>query len=160
MIIAYRQTKEVANKMSYYNKSSDKPDCFANDSEFNERSSACSGCGFRHECSKAIDEKARNNNMSYYTRPRAASPSPAPATSNYVSTGVPVRPATAQAPVAAQRGGVIRAADVDFNFNKPIFGQFTTYLVHDIAQVTTERVHSLIVASRENYRHKVMSDEE
>jgi len=144
--------------MSYYTKSSDKPDCFANDSEFNERSSACSGCGFRHECSKAIDEKARNN-VSYYTRPRAAAPT-TPA-SNYVSTGVPIRPSTTAAvPVASQRGGVIRAADVDFNFNKPIFGQFTTYLVHDIAQVTTERIHSLIVASRENYRHKVMSDEE
>jgi hypothetical protein len=136
--------------MSYYGGPSEKPDCFADDSEYDERSSGCRGCGFRLECAKALEEKAK---MSYYRqRPSATT------TTTYSTSTTPARTTTYQtAPTAStQKNGVIRAADVDFNFNKPLFKQFTSYLALDIAQVTTERLHSFITASRENYRQSVM----
>lgn len=148
--------KGVAKLMSYYvqNKSSDgKPDCFGDDNEYVETSSGCRGCGFRLECAKQIEQKARQP-MSYY-RPRAAATAPTTATTQ---AGVAYRPAVPAATVP--RSNVIRASEVDFNFNKPILKQFTTYLTYDIAQVTTERVHSLIVAAREDYKQRVMGDEE
>jgi hypothetical protein len=138
--------------MSYYVESkvkNDKPDCFGNDDEYIETSSACRGCGFRQECSKQIQEKAKQP-VTYY-RPRAVSSAYAPSSSATTTTTRPV--------VSTQRTGIIKASEVDFNFDKPVLKQFGTYLAYDIAQVTTERVHSLILAARENYRKQVVDEE-
>jgi hypothetical protein len=136
--------------MSYYGTST-KPECFADDDEYDDRTAACRGCGFRQECANALEQRAKKeSNVSYYTRPRATTSASTSTSSEPVRTYSTV----------TKSSGIIKAADVDFNFNKPILNQFTTYLSYDIAQVTTERVHSLITAARENYKRKVMQDEE
>jgi len=150
---------------SYYN-NTNKPHCFGNDDYYNETSRQCSGCNYRQSCAIALQEKGKQQEVSEvnYYRPRTATNSTS--TSSTTSTTSSSTPSasyttnyTASNNNASNRPVVMRGSTDDFNFDKPLGRQFATYLAYDIAQVSTERLHSFIVASKENYRTSLKKPE-
>lgn len=148
---------------SYYN-NTNKPHCFGNDDYYNETSRQCSGCNYRQSCAIALQEKGKQQEVSEvnYYRPRTATNSTpttsgtsttSSSTASSYTTGYTANNNTSNRPV------VMRGSTDDFNFDKPLGRQFTTYLAYDIAQVSTERLHSFIVASKENYRTSLKKPE-
>lgn len=151
---------------TYYN-NTNKPHCFGNDDYYNETSRQCSGCNYRQSCALALQEKGKQQEVSEvnYYRPRTASNStPTTGTTTSTSSGTSSTytanySANNSNNNASNRPVVMRGSTDDFNFDKPLGRQFATYLAYDIAQVSTERLHSFIVASKENYRTSLKKPE-
>lgn len=154
--------------MTTTSNNSNKPHCFADDDYYSDTSSSCKGCGYRQLCANQISTQAstriteRNtpqvsNEVNYY-RPRSA-PTTTTSTSPYttssqVATSAPSSAYTTQNNY--NKPVVMRSNTGDFNFQRDDLGrQFTTYLMYDMAEVATERLHSFIVASKENYRNGI-----
>lgn len=149
---------------SYYN-NTNKPHCFGNDDYYNETSRQCSGCNYRQSCAIALQEKGKQQEVSEvnYYRPRTATNStPTNSTTSTTSGSTPAASYTSNYIAnnnTSNRPVVMRGSTDDFNFDKPLGRQFATYLAYDIAQVSTERLHSFIVASKENYRTSLKKPE-
>lgn len=149
---------------SYYN-NTNKPHCFGNDDYYNETSRQCSGCNYRQSCAIALQEKGKQQEVSEvnYYRPRTATNStPTNSTTSTTSGSTPSASYTSNYTAnnnTSNRPVVMRGSTDDFNFDKPLGRQFATYLAYDIAQVSTERLHSFIVASKENYRTSLKKPE-
>jgi hypothetical protein len=148
---------------SYYN-NTNKPHCFGNDDYYNETSRQCSGCNYRQSCAIALQEKGKQQEVSEvnYYRPRTATNSTSTGTTSTTSSSTPASSYTSNYTAnnnTSNRPVVMRGSTDDFNFDKPLGRQFATYLAYDIAQVSTERLHSFIVASKENYRTSLKKPE-
>lgn len=149
---------------SYYN-NTNKPHCFGNDDYYNETSRQCSGCNYRQSCAIALQEKGKQQEVSEvnYYRPRTATNStPTNSTTSTTSGSTSAASYTSNYTAnnnTSNRPVVMRGSTDDFNFDKPLGRQFATYLAYDIAQVSTERLHSFIVASKENYRTSLKKPE-
>jgi hypothetical protein len=149
---------------SYYN-NTNKPHCFGNDDYYNETSRQCSGCNYRQSCAIALQEKGKQQEVSEvnYYRPRTATNSTSTSsTTSTTSSSTPSASYTSNYTAnnnTSNRPVVMRGSTDDFNFDKPLGRQFATYLAYDIAQVSTERLHSFIVASKENYRTSLKKPE-
>lgn len=148
---------------SYYN-NTNKPHCFGNDDYYNETSRQCSGCNYRQSCAIALQEKGKQQEVSEvnYYRPRTSTNSTSTSTTSTTSSSTPASSYTSNYTAnnnMSNRPVVMRGSTDDFNFDKPLGRQFATYLAYDIAQVSTERLHSFIVASKENYRTSLKKPE-
>ena len=116
-----------------------KPGCFGDDSQYTETSAICRACGWRKDCSAAIDAKANNT---YYHHSSWASKS---------NKTTAVSKKTAPSAVLP----VINSA---YNHNKPLAGQFMRHLGYSVVEVTLTEGLGLVRSMRDNYIVNNMKD--
>lgn len=147
---------------SYYN-NTNKPHCFGDDSFYNETSRQCTGCGYRQACASILQEKGKQEQVSdqaNYYRPRSSTNGQTTTTTTPQSISSTTQTySQSYSNNNSNRPVIMRGSTDDFNFDKPLGRQFATYLAYDVAQVATERLHSFIVASKENYRTNLRKPE-
>lgn len=132
---------------SYYS-SRREPDCFGDSNEYSETSSHCRACPYSADCAEAIQESI--NTVALRNARSVVTPRKYNSYTTSSSTSSTTRPTN---------GGNAIIKPVKFNHNRPLVGQYITYVGYDVAEAMATRAVDLVRSCRNEYERELFRGE-
>lgn len=127
------------------------PHCFGQDDEYNETSSYCRTCSWAMQCRTKISNSINKISIREARDMKTS-------TNSWASRGSSQLTKTNARTTTTGGNTLIRP--VKFNHQKPLVGQYATYVMYDAAESMATRAVDLIRSCREEYEKELFATKE